>query len=76
MLAPRQKLWSTPEPAIDIALDYANLTVNDIVYDVGCGDGRVLIRMASMSINNTMMIVVLSFIMKMETVLLLIIIIQ
>jgi hypothetical protein len=53
MLAPRRKLWSTPEPAIDIALDYANLTVNDIVYDVGCGDGRVLIRMASMSINNT-----------------------
>jgi SAM-dependent methyltransferase len=50
MLAPRRKLWSTPEPAIDIALDYANLTVNDIVYDVGCGDGRVLIRMASMSI--------------------------
>lgn len=44
MLAPRRKLWSTPEPAIDIALDFANLTVDDAVYDVGCGDGRVLIR--------------------------------
>jgi len=43
MLAPRRKLWSTPEPAIDIALDFANLTVDDAVYDVGCGDGRVLI---------------------------------
>mmetsp|Transcript_28294 Transcript_28294/g.41062 ORF Transcript_28294/g.41062 Transcript_28294/m.41062 type:complete len:196 (+) Transcript_28294:94-681(+) len=47
MLAPRKKLWSTPSCAIQIATQFANLTSNDILYDVGCGDGRVLIQMAS-----------------------------
>ena len=50
MLAPRKKLWSTPSTAIDIALQFANLDVNDVVYDVGCGDGRVLIQMAALSV--------------------------
>ena len=50
MLAPRKKLWSTPSTAIDIALQFSNLDVNDVVYDVGCGDGRVLIQMAALSV--------------------------
>lgn len=50
MLAPRKKLWSSPSSAIDIALQFAQLDANDIVYDVGCGDGRVLIQMAALSI--------------------------
>ena len=50
MLAPRKKLWSSPSSAIDIALQFAKLDANDIVYDVGCGDGRVLIQMAALSI--------------------------
>mmetsp|Transcript_11423 Transcript_11423/g.19792 ORF Transcript_11423/g.19792 Transcript_11423/m.19792 type:complete len:288 (+) Transcript_11423:133-996(+) len=50
MLAPRKKLWSTPTSAIDIALTFADLHHDDIVYDVGCGDGRVLIQMAAMSL--------------------------
>jgi len=49
MLAPRKKLWSTPSSAIDIALEFAKLDSTDVVYDVGCGDGRVLIQMASLS---------------------------
>ena len=48
MLAPRKKLWSTPSSAVDIALDFADLGADDVVYDVGCGDGRVLIQMADM----------------------------
>ncbi|KAL7524831.1 hypothetical protein ACHAWF_001103 [Thalassiosira exigua] len=47
MLAPRKKLWSSPPPAVDVALDFADLGADDVVYDVGCGDGRVLIRMAA-----------------------------
>lgn len=50
MLAPRKKLWSTPSSAIDIALEFAELDMDDVVYDVGCGDGRVLIQMAAMSV--------------------------
>ncbi|KAL7452159.1 hypothetical protein ACHAWC_003883 [Mediolabrus comicus] len=51
MLAPRKKLWSTPSSAIDMALEFAQpLGVDDVVYDIGCGDGRVLIEMASRSI--------------------------
>ena len=46
----KKKLWSTPSTAIDIALQFANLDVNDVVYDVGCGDGRVLIQMAALSV--------------------------
>ena len=49
MLAPRKKLWSTPSSAIDIALEFAKLDSTDVVYDVGCGDGRVLIQMSSLS---------------------------
>ena len=51
MLAPRKKLWSTPTSAIDLALTFADLDANDVVYDVGCGDGRVLIQMAAMSMS-------------------------
>lgn len=50
MLAPRNKLWSTPAAAVDIALRFADLGIDDIVYDVGCGDGRVLIQMAALSV--------------------------
>ena len=50
MLAPRAKLWSTPDSAIDAAMRLAELDADDVVYDVGCGDGRVLVRMASMSV--------------------------
>ncbi|KAL7510511.1 hypothetical protein ACHAXN_007411 [Cyclotella atomus] len=50
MLAPRKTLWSTPQSAIDAALSFADLQPGDIVCDVGCGDGRVLIHMASKSV--------------------------
>ena len=50
MLAPQKKLWSTPSSAVDIALDFAELGADDVVYNVECGDGRVLIQMADMSV--------------------------
>lgn len=43
MIAPRKKLWSTPEAVIAAAIDLARITERDVVYDIGCGDGRVLI---------------------------------
>jgi SAM-dependent methyltransferase len=36
----------TPEDAIDAMLKLAALTPDDQVYDLGCGDGRLLIRAA------------------------------
>ena len=47
MLAPRKKLWSTPSAAIDVAANLIQLTSSDTLYDVGCGDGRVIIHLAS-----------------------------
>lgn len=36
----------TPPEAIDTLLDLANLTATDVVYDLGSGDGRILIQAA------------------------------
>ena len=47
MLAPRKTLWSTPSSAIHAASRLAAIDKNDKVYDVGCGDGRVLVQLAS-----------------------------
>eukprot|EP00978_Attheya_sp_CCMP212_P000214 scaffold409_cov47-Attheya_sp.AAC.3 len=47
MLAPRKKLWSTPVAAMEAAARLAQVTKEDVVYDVGCGDARVLIHLAS-----------------------------
>lgn len=42
-----QKLWSTPEEAVAAAMHFvAPFQDEDVVYDVGCGDGRVLINFA------------------------------
>ena len=46
MLAPRQKLWSTPREGVAKACDLLALGPNDRVFDVGCGDGRFLIEAA------------------------------
>lgn len=44
MIAPRKKLWSTPDEVITRAIELLNIGSNDIVYDIGCGDGRFLIK--------------------------------
>lgn len=49
MLAPRNKLWSTPAEVIDSAIEALQITKEDIVYDIGCGDGRFLIRCAEIT---------------------------
>ena len=46
MLAPRNTLHSTPTSAIDATARLSNLKQSDKVFDVGCGDGRVLIHLA------------------------------
>jgi SAM-dependent methyltransferase len=36
----------TPQPIVDKMLDMAKVGKNDIVYDLGCGDGRIVITAA------------------------------
>jgi precorrin-6B methylase 2 len=44
MLAPRKKLWSTPSEVIEVAISLLQITDSDIVYDIGAGDCRFLLR--------------------------------
>ena len=44
MLAPRKKLWSTPPEVIEAAINLLQLTSGDILYDIGAGDCRFLLR--------------------------------
>lgn len=37
---------STPQPIVDEMLEMANVKVDDILYDLGCGDGRIPITAA------------------------------
>lgn len=36
----------TPQPVVEKMLDLANVTERDVVYDLGCGDGRIVITAA------------------------------
>jgi SAM-dependent methyltransferase len=47
MLAPRKTLWSTPDGVLSTLISWIQLRPNDVVCDIGCGDGRVLIDWAS-----------------------------
>ena len=49
MLAPREKLWSTPIEVIDGAIRYLNLSSDQLCYDIGAGDGRFLFRLCELS---------------------------
>jgi predicted RNA methylase len=49
MLAPRKKLWSSPKEVIDAAIDLLALTDADTCFDIGCGDGRFLMRSAELT---------------------------
>jgi ubiquinone/menaquinone biosynthesis C-methylase UbiE len=45
MLAPRKKLWSTPPEVMEKAIELLGpLSNDDIVFDIGAGDGRFIIR--------------------------------
>ena len=50
MLAPRKKLWSTPIGAVDHAIIWTqgDLKPNDSICDIGCGDGRIILRWAEL----------------------------
>ena len=36
----------TPEPVVDAMLQLADVTSKDVVYDLGCGDGRIPVTAA------------------------------
>lgn len=38
--------WATPDHMVDKMLELAKVTERDLVYDLGCGDGRILVRAA------------------------------
>jgi 16S rRNA A1518/A1519 N6-dimethyltransferase RsmA/KsgA/DIM1 with predicted DNA glycosylase/AP lyase activity len=46
MLAPRKKLWSTPPEVVQSAIEALQIEPSDIVYDIGAGDGRFVIKCA------------------------------
>lgn len=46
MIAPRKKLWSTPDTVIDKLIESLPITSSDTIADLGCGDGRVILRWA------------------------------
>lgn len=46
MLAPRKKLHSTPLRVFSAALALLRVTPSDVLYDVGCGDGRLVVHAA------------------------------
>lgn len=37
----------TPVPVVDAMLDLARVNKSDVVYDLGCGDGRIVVRAAT-----------------------------
>ncbi len=46
MLAPRKTLWSTPREVIDQAISLLQRVTEELVYDIGAGDGNFIIRCA------------------------------
>ena len=45
---PPDIFWlATRDPVVDAMLKLANVTKNDVVYDLGCGDGRIVIAAAT-----------------------------
>ena len=38
--------WPTPEPVVDKMLELAQVKKGDVVYDLGCGDARILVKAA------------------------------
>ncbi len=38
--------WATPQPIVDAMLELAEVKASDLVYDLGCGDARILVTAA------------------------------
>ena len=47
MLAPRNTLHSTPPACVEEALRMLEVGSRDTLFDIGCGDGRVLVTAAA-----------------------------
>jgi SAM-dependent methyltransferase len=44
--APDVVYWPTPEPVVDKMLELADVKKGNVVYDLGCGDARILVKAA------------------------------
>jgi tRNA G37 N-methylase Trm5 len=44
--APDVIYWPTPQPVVDKMLELAEVKKDDVVYDLGCGDGRIVVTAA------------------------------
>ncbi len=42
LLAPTKQLYSTPTEIIPFLFKLANIQPDDVIYDIGCGDGRIV----------------------------------
>jgi SAM-dependent methyltransferase len=40
---PKVGYWPTPQEVVEKMLDLAKVTKDDVVYDLGCGDGRIVV---------------------------------
>lgn len=40
---PKVSYWPTPQKVVEKMLDLAKVTKDDVVYDLGCGDGRIVV---------------------------------
>ena len=40
---PKVGYWPTPQEVVDKMLDLAKVNRNDVVFDLGCGDGRIVV---------------------------------
>jgi len=46
--APEVPYLPTTQPAVEAMLKLAGVTANDVVYDLGCGDGRIVVTAAKL----------------------------
>lgn len=46
MLAPRKKLWASPIDVVKEAIRFLDIKSNDVVFDIGCGDGDFILECA------------------------------
>ena len=51
--APRVPYVATPPDVVDRMLALANVDARDVVYDLGCGDGRIVIDRKSTRLNSS-----------------------
>jgi 16S rRNA A1518/A1519 N6-dimethyltransferase RsmA/KsgA/DIM1 with predicted DNA glycosylase/AP lyase activity len=49
MLAPRKKLWTTPKEVVECAILMLQPQADEVVFDIGAGEGNFIIRCSEMT---------------------------